>query len=119
MTNLLRTDKKSLVEDTYLIHHHFFPAEKFRLEKQLVHLRLLTHLFSPFFFFFSLSLSLSLKNNHNSLISISRLLFFSLSSSSSPVLSLSLSPIYLFNQSSLLLLLSANDQVAHRKTKIL
>jgi hypothetical protein len=88
MTNLLRTDKKSLVEDTYLIHHHFFPAEKFRLEKQLVHLRLLTHLFSPFFSF-SRSLSLSLKNNHNSLISISRLLFFSLSSSSSPVLSLS------------------------------
>jgi hypothetical protein len=96
------------------MHHHFFPAEKFRLQKQLVHLRLLSRLFS---LFFSFSWSLSpLKNNHNSLISISRLLFFSLSSS--PSLSLSLSPIYLFNQSSLLLLLSENDQVAHHKTKI-
>jgi len=65
------------------MHHHFFPAEKFRLQKQLVHLRLLTRLFSLLFLFLSLSLSLSLKNNHNSLISISRLLFFSLSSSSS------------------------------------
>ena len=48
MTNLLKMTRRGLVEDTYFMHHHFFPAEIFWLEKQLVHLRLLTHLFSPF-----------------------------------------------------------------------
>lgn len=115
-----KKEKIDLCVDTYSkCYHLIFPVEQLFASKTttvVVHLKTVHSIL--FFRFSSSSPSLlSLKNNHNSLISISRLLtillfffcsfVFSLFSLSlSPLLS---SPIYLFNQSSLLLLLSEND----------
>jgi hypothetical protein len=109
MTNPLK-NKKKIVKDTYSRHYHIVPDQKKTSASKTASSLKTAHSFVLSLFSF---LSLSLKNNHNSLISISRLPFFSLSPS------LSLSSIYLFNQSSLLLLLGENDQVVHHKTKII
>jgi hypothetical protein len=116
MTNLLRNEKKKwFVEDTYWMHHHFFPVEKFLASKTTSSFKT-AHSFVLSFFFFSISpsriiiiLSFLFLACCSPLFLLLLLLLLSLS--------LSLSPIYLFNQSFLLLLLSKNDQVAHHKTK--